>query len=117
MKRFTIATGICAVLVIATIFAAGCTSTSNAPATGAGASSQVTQTTAPVQAGIGTSPQLTETAVSAPGSDQGTQVDNAGNTGTDAATANADAAVDPYNSTSQSTTMVPDSADLGDPIP
>jgi hypothetical protein len=29
----------------------------------------------------------------------------------------ADAAIDPFNSTSQPATMVPDSADIGDPIP
>ena len=117
MKRFTIATGICAILVIATIFAAGCTSSSNAPATDTGATPQITQTIAPAPAGSGISPQLTETTVPAPVSDQGTQVDSADNAGTDAATVNADASVDSYNSTSQSTTMVPDSVDLGDPIP
>jgi hypothetical protein len=117
MKRFTIATGICAVLLIATIFVAGCTSSSNASPTDTGASPQNTQAIAPTQAGSGISPQLTQTTVPAPVSDQGTQVDSTSNAGTDAATVNADASIDPYTSTSQSTTMVPDGADLGDPIP
>jgi hypothetical protein len=116
MKRFTIATGVCAILMIAAIFAAGCISSSNA-SPGAGATPQITQAITQAPAGSGSSPQLTGTTVPAPVSDQGTQLDNAGTTGTDAATVNADAAIDPYNSTSQPATMVPDSADLGDPIP
>ena len=117
MKRFTIATGICAFLMIATIFAAGCMSTSNVPATGTGATVQDTQAITPTPAGSTISPQLTQTTVPSTVSGQGTEVDSTDNTGTDAATVNADASIDPYNSTSQSTTMVPDSADLGDPIP
>jgi hypothetical protein len=100
MKRFTIATGICALLLIVTIFAAGCTSSSNTSATVTGASPQGTQTTGAASV-----------------SGQGTQVDSASTTTTDATTVNDDAVIDPYNSTSQSTTMVSDSEDLGDPIP
>lgn len=117
MKRFTIATGICAVLVIATILAAGCTSSSDTSAAGTGVTPQVTQTIGPTPANSDSSPYLTQTTVSAPVSDQGVQTDSPDNAGTDAATVDADAAVDPYNSTSQSTTMVPDGGDLGDPIP
>jgi hypothetical protein len=102
MKHVTIAMGLCAILLIVTIFVAGCTSSSNTSATGTGASPQVTQTTT-VPAAV--SVQATQ-AVSA-----------SDDAATDANTVAADAAIDPYNSTSQSTTMVPDSEDLGDPIP
>ena len=115
MKHFTIVTGICAVLLIATIFVAGCASSSDAPAAGTGAVTQNTQSIAPTPAG-GVSLQLTPAAGPA-SPDQRAQVDSSGDAGTDAATVNADAAIDPFNSTNQSTTMVPDSEDLGDPIP
>ena len=117
MKCFTIVTGMCIVLVIATIFVAGCTSSSNAPVTGTGASPGGYPDDQPAPTGSSTSPQLTETIVAAPASGQGALADNAGDADTDAATISANAAVDPYNSTSQPTTMVPDSADIGDPIP
>ena len=58
MKHFTIVTGICAVLLIATIFVAGCASSSDAPAAGTGAVTQNTQSIAPTPAG-GVSLQLT----------------------------------------------------------
>jgi hypothetical protein len=121
MKRFTIATGICAVLVIAAILAAGCTSPQDSSAPGTDTATQVTQTIAQAPAGSGISPQLTGTTTSAPAPDQGTLAGSAGNAGTDAgmdaAAVADDATIDPYNGTSQPATMVPDSADLGNPIP
>jgi hypothetical protein len=117
MKRLTITTGICAVLLAAAIFVTGCTSSLNAPATDTGTIPQVTTSITPASAGTDVSLQLTPASVSAPVSDQGIQVDNAGNADEDAATVSADAAIDPYNSESQPTTMAPDSADLGNPIP
>jgi hypothetical protein len=129
MKLLSIITGMCAVLLVAAIFTAGCTSSPGTTATDTVAAPQVTPTiaTAPVESD--TLPQLTGTTVQAQVADQGTQPDSDGPTGTDtaaasidsagsdAATASADAAIDPFNSTSQPVTMVPDSADIGDPIP
>jgi hypothetical protein len=129
MKLLSITTGICAVLLFAAIFTAGCTSSPDNTLTDTGAAPQVTHTIATAPQESDTSPQLTGTTVQAPVSDQRTQLDSDGPTGTDtaaasidtagadAAMASADAAIDPFNSTSQPATMVPDSADIGDPIP
>ena len=113
MNRSAIVTGICAALLVAALLAAGCTS-----------SAPVTQGSA----GTGTAPQLTRSAAATPAEvttaavpaaipDQGDQLAMAGNEDLSQSTIDADAAVDPYNSTSQATTMVPDSEDLGDAIP
>jgi len=110
MKRLTIASGICAVLLIAAIFAAGCTSAPSTPATGTGTAPQVTQVSS-APAGSSISPVLTQATVPNPG----VLVESTADIGSDSSIA--DAPVDPYNSTSQATTMVPDSAELGDPIP
>ena len=129
MKLWSMTTGICTVLVIAAILIAGCTSSPDVPAPDTGAIPQVTRSIAPAPAENDNSPQLTETIVQAPVSDQGVRLDSDSTTGADAAavndntygidaaTASADAAVDPFNSTSQPATMVPDSANIGDPIP
>lgn len=118
MKRFTIITGICAVLVIATIFAAGCTSSSDAPAADAGTTQQVSQGTAQVPPQDSTpAPQLTGAPVSSSDLSGGSGRDHTGTTDMDTAAISDDAAVDPYNSSSQPVTMASDSEDLGDPIP
>jgi hypothetical protein len=115
MKHFTWLTGICTVLLIVTILAAGCTS--SPAASTSGQVPQYTRSTGTSPAEKVTSPQLTPATTPAPGLEQGAQADNGGNDAADSAVANADASIDPYNSTSQSTTMVPDSEDLGDLIP
>jgi hypothetical protein len=114
MKRFTIVTGICTVILIAVLLIAGCTSTSSSsgvPAASTGTTPQYTQNAA------GTPAEVNQAAVSTPLPSQGDQVGKAGNTDLSQATIDTDAVVDPYNSTSQATTMVPDSEDLGDAIP
>jgi len=112
MNRSIIVTGICAAILVAVLLAAGCTSSpAGTPAAGTGGTPQVTSTATATPAEV--TPAAVPTTV--PG--QSDQLAATGSDDLSQSTIDADAAVDPYNSTSQATTMVPDSQDLGDAIP
>ena len=105
MKRMTIV--MCAVMLVATALFAGCTSQSAPPQDNSvPVTPQYTETPATQSA---PSAEITQAATEVPA--------QTGSLDQDVATANEDAQVDQYNSTQQATTMVPDSADVGTPIP
>ena len=104
MKKITMV--ICAFMLVATALFAGCAQDAPPDDSGAAATVQFTQTPAestPVPAEITASPAPAPVP--------------AGSSDPDAAAADEDSQLDQYNSTGHATTMAPDSADLGSPVP
>ena len=106
MRKIAIA--LCAVMLVATALFAGCAQSVPSENPGATATPQYTQVPAESTPAPG---EITPTPAPA------SKPVPAGSSEADVASANEDGQPDQYNSTNQATTMAPDSADLGSPIP
>jgi len=105
MKKMAMA--LCALMLVAAALLAGCTQDASPDDSGAAATVQYTQ----APDGLTPAPPAPAEITEAPAPDL------AGSPAADAAAADEDSPPDLNTSGSQATTMAPDSADLGNPIP